>query len=225
MTKLERLSGVDAAFLYLETPTMHMHIVGVIVMDPSTMPDGYTYERLKALLRSKIHRVPPFYQCIKRVPLDLEHPYWVPDPDFDIDRHVHRIGIPEPGDKEELGKLVGEIAAKPLDRSRPLWELWVVEGLDDGQVALITKMHHAAGDGMASGYLMLQLLSMSPEIPDIDHPKPLPKIDRSEIPTDFELVRHALKDRVKDPVRIYRQAKKTVKRAAGVAGMAIKKGT
>lgn len=225
MTKLNRLNGVDAAFLYLETPTMHMHIVGAIVLDPSTMPDGYSYERMKKLVRSKIHRIPPFYQKLRRVPLDLEHPYWVPDPDFDIDRHVYRVVVPEPGGSEEFGKLVGEIAAKPLDRSRPLWELWVVEGLENGEVALITKMHHAAGDGMASGYLMLQLLSMTPEIPDIDHPQPVPQMDRCEIPTNFELVRHALKDRIKDPSRIYKQTKKTISRALGLVDDALKRGT
>lgn len=225
MIKLNRLNGVDAAFLYMETPTMHMHIVGAIVLDPSTMPDGYSYERLKKLLASKIHRIPPFYQKLQRVPLDLEHPYWIPDPDFDINRHVHRVACPAPGNSEEFGQLVGEIAAKPLDRSRPLWELWVVEGLENGEVALVTKMHHAAGDGMASGYLMLQLLSMTSELEDIGDPRPLPKLDRSEIPTKFELVKHALKGRIKDPARIYKQTKKTVSRALDLADVALKRGT
>lgn len=219
---MERLSGVDSAFLSLETPTMQMHIVGVIVLDPSTVEDGYSFDNLKRLLLSRIHRMPPFYRRVRRVPFNLEHPYWVKDPDFNVDNHVRRVTIPAPGGKEQLGKLVGEITAVPLDRSRPLWEVVVIEGLENGHVALVTKMHHAAADGMASGYLMLQLLEMSPEVPDLPDPQPLPA---ESLPTDAEMLRKALKDQFKDPFRIPRQARKTFEKAANLVRMWARKGT
>lgn len=219
---MERLGGVDSAFLSLETPTMQMHIVGVIILDPSTVEGGYSFENLKRLLLSRIHRMPPFYRRVRKVPFNIEHPYWVKDPDFDVDNHVRRVTIPAPGGRAELGKLVGEITAVPLDRSRPLWEVVVIEGLEHGHVALVTKMHHAAGDGMASGYLMLQLLDMSPEVPEMPEPKPLPA---ESLPTDAEMLRKALGDRLRDPFRITRQARKTAGRAVELVRIWARKGT
>lgn len=221
---MQRLNGVDAAFLYMETPTMHMHIVGVILLDPSTVEGGYSFEQFKLMVRSKLHRLPPFYRRLRRVPLNLEHPYWVVDGDFDIDYHVRRTTIAAPGDRAELGKLVGQIAAKQLDRDRPLWELWVVEGLEDGKVAIVTKMHHAAADGMASGYLMLQLLDFSADPPPIGEPEPLPS-EEDDVPDDVGMLMRAVRDRVSDPVRLYRQARKSVTRASELLTMAVKKGT
>lgn len=219
---MERLSGVDSAFLSLETPTMQMHIVGVIILDPSTVEDGYSFDNLKRLLMSRIHRMPPFYRRVRRVPFNLEHPYWVKDPDFNVDNHVRRVTIPAPGGREELGKLVGEITAVPLDRKRPLWEVVVIEGLENGHVALVTKMHHAAADGMASGYLMLQLLEMSPEVPEIPDPRPLPA---ESLPTDAEMLRQALRDQFKDPFRTARQGRRTLGRAADLIRIWARKGT
>lgn len=219
---MQRLSGVDSAFLSLETPTARMHIVGVIILDPSTVEDGYSFENLKRLLMSRIHRIPPFYRRIRKVPFNIEHPYWVKDPNFDVDNHVRRMTIPAPGGQAELGKLVGQIAAAPLDRNRPLWEVVVIEGLENGYVALVTKMHHAAGDGMASGYLMLQMLDMSPEVPKISDPVPLPS---EPVPTDAEVLRQAVRDRIQDPLRVARQARKTFGKAAGLMRHWVNKGT
>ncbi len=220
---MKRLSGVDAAFLYMETPTTHMHIVGVIMLDPNTVAGGYSYERFKKMLRQRIHRMPPFFRRLKFVPFGLEHPYWVNDANFTLESHIRRIGVPSPGTKKELGEIVGEIAGRPLDRSRPLWELWVVEGMDDGSVALVTKMHHSAVDGMAGGYLMLQLLDFTPDIPDLDA-VPLP-IDADEMPSDGAIVRQALKDRLKTPGRFVGQARRTIRRAAGLAQETVSRGT
>lgn len=219
---MQRLSGVDSAFLYLETPTMHMHIVGVILLDPSSVEGGYSFDGLKRLISSRLHRLPPFHRRVRTVPFNIEHPYWVEDHNFDIDYHVRRTTIPAPGGRAELGKLVGEIAATQLNRDRPLWEIWVIEGLENGNVALVTKMHHAAADGMASGYLMLQLLDMSPDIPAFEEPEVFPVEDS---PTDGAILRRAVRDRISDPFRVVRQVKKTGGRAIKLLQHMLEKGT
>lgn len=219
---MQRLSGVDSAFLYLETPTAHMHIVGTILLDPSTVEGGYSFDSLKRLILSRLHRLLPFHRRVRMVPFNIEHPYWVQDPNFDVDYHVRRTTIPAPGTHAELGKLVGEIASKPLDRSRPLWEIWVIEGLENGYVALVTKMHHAAADGVASGYLMLQLLDMSPEMPDFSEPEVFPV---EEDPSDVDVLRQALRDRISDPLRVVSQVRKTAGRAVDLVRHALEKGT
>ena len=219
---MQRLSGVDSAFLYLETPTMHMHIVGVILLDPSSVEGGYSFDGLKRLILSRLHRIPPFHRRIRMVPFNIEHPYWVQDHKFDVDNHVRRMTIPAPGGKAELGKLVGEIASTQLDRSRPLWEIVVIEGLEDGHVALVTKMHHAAADGMASGYLMLQLLDMSSDMPDFDEPEIFPVDDE---PSDADVLKQALRDRISDPLRVVSQVRKTAGRAVDLVKHALEKGT
>lgn len=219
---MQRLSGVDSAFLYLETPTMHMHIVGVILLDPSSVEGGYSFDGLKRLILSRLHRIPPFHRRIRMVPFNIEHPYWVQDHKFDVDNHVRRMTIPAPGGKAELGKLVGEIASTQLDRSRPLWEIVVIEGLEDGHVALVTKMHHAAADGMASGYLMLQLLDMSSDMPDFDEPEFFPVDDE---PSDSDVLKQALRDRISDPLRVVSQVRKTAGRAVDLVKHALEKGT
>src|SRR3990172_5190250 len=139
---MERMSGLDATFLYVETPNMHMHVVAVVVFDPSTMAGGYTFERIKEMLRSRLHLVPPFRRRLAPVPFGLHHPAWVGDRSFDLDYHVRRIGCPSPGSDRELAAVVADIASRPLDRARPLWEMWVVEGLEGGNVAAVVKMHH-----------------------------------------------------------------------------------
>ncbi|HEX6476224.1 MAG TPA: wax ester/triacylglycerol synthase domain-containing protein, partial [Acidimicrobiales bacterium] len=145
---MRRLSGLDATFLYCETPSMHMHVTGVILLDPSSMPGGYSVDTVKHMLTSRIHLLPPFRERIMTVPFQLAHPVLIEDPDFDVDNHVFRVGVPSPGTLHELAELVGNIASRPLDRSKPLWEMWVAEGLEHGYVALIAKMHHCVIDGV-----------------------------------------------------------------------------
>ena len=116
---MDRLSGLDASFLYLETPAQLMHVCGVIVLDPSTMPGGYSFDALQSGIDEKIRDVPEFTRKLRRVPLGLDHPVWVRDKQFDIERHVHRLALPTPGGYRELMDLVGHLAGLPLDRSRP----------------------------------------------------------------------------------------------------------
>ena len=131
---MDRLSGLDASFLYLETPEQLLHVCGLIVLDPSTMPDGYSFDAMRDEIDSRVHDVAAFTRKLRKVPLKLDHPIWVKDQHFDIDRHVHRLALPQPGGYAELVELAGHLAGQPLDRSRPLWEMWVIEGYDDDLV-------------------------------------------------------------------------------------------
>ena len=125
---MQRLTGLDASFLYLETPSMHMHVAMTAVFDPSTMPGGYSFER-QGVIEGRLHLVPPFRRRLVEVPFRLHHPLWVEDPDFDLDYHVRRIGVPAPGRPRGARRDRRPDRQPPLDRTRPLWEMWVVEGL------------------------------------------------------------------------------------------------
>ena len=168
---MERLSGMDASFLYMETPDMHAHVVGTAILDPSTMATGGSfYDRIRQTLADRIHLLPPFRRRVVQVPFQLSHPVWIEDPDFDLDAHVHRIALPSPGSQQELAEVVGDIASRPLDRARPLWEMWVVEGLEHGHVAIVTKVHHSAIDGVTGADLMANLFDLTPEVAEVDRP-------------------------------------------------------
>ena len=146
---MERLSGLDASFLYLETPTHHMHVALTLVFDPSTVPGGYSFERMKRSIAARIPYAPVFRRRLVEVPFRLGHPVWVDDPDFEIDYHVRLAAVPGPGGLHQLADLAGDIAGHQLDRSKPLWEMWVVEGLADGRIGVIAKMHHSTVDGVS----------------------------------------------------------------------------
>lgn len=204
---MERMRGMDASFFYLETPDQHMHVVGTLILDPSTMPGGYSFETIKQTFAERLHLLPPFRRRPVFVPFSLGHPVWVEDPDFDIDQHMHRIGAPAPGSLEDLAEIVGHIASTPLDRSRPLWDLWVVENLEDGHVALVTKMHHSAIDGTSGADLMVHLFDLEPE------PKPVepPTEDWTgePVPSDTALVAGALLQRLTQPAKMVKAVRKT----------------
>ncbi|MGK2950431.1 MAG: wax ester/triacylglycerol synthase family O-acyltransferase [Acidimicrobiales bacterium] len=191
---MERLSGLDASFLYFETPSMHMHVAMTAIFDPSTMPGGYDFEKIKDFIESRLHLVPPFRRRVVEVPFRLNHPIWVEDPDFDLDYHIRRIGSPAPGGHRELAELAAQIASTPLDRSRPLWELYVVEGLADGNIGVVTKMHHCAVDGVSGAELMVNLFDLEPGGRDLDPPEPRTP---EPIPSDLELVGHAVASRAR----------------------------
>src|SRR5205807_4164726 len=164
-------------------------------------------QRTKDTIESRLHLAPVLRRRLATVPFNLHHPVWVEDPDFDLDYHVRRIGCPAPGGEEELAEIVGDIAGRPLDRSRPLWEHWVVEGLENGHVATIAKMHHCTIDGVSGANLLVHLLDLQPSPP----PKPAPdeewKPDRA--PTDLELIGHAIVSRAKRPYQYAQVAYKT----------------
>jgi diacylglycerol O-acyltransferase len=185
---MDRLSGLDASFLYLESSTQLMHVCGLILLEPKTMPEEYSFAALKDEIEVRVRAVPDFRRSLRTVPLRLDHPMWVIDPDFDIDRHVHRMAVPTPGGQEELTEIVGHLAGLPLDRRRPLWEMWVIEGLADGRLAVLSKMHHSTVDGVSGANLLSALCSLEPERP----PVPEEKLATERRLGDVELIGRSL---------------------------------
>jgi len=173
---------------------MHMHVAMTAIFDPSTMPGGYSFDKVKDFIASRLHLVPPFRRRVVEVPFRLNHPIWVEDPDFDLDYHIRRIGAPAPGGHRELAELAGQIASTPLHRDRPLWELYVVESLADGNIGVITKMHHCAVDGVSGAELMVNLFDLDPAGRELDPP---PAREPEPIPSDIELVGHAIASRTR----------------------------
>lgn len=170
---LEAISGMDATFLYAETPTSPMHIGSVAVIEGSL-----DFDKFRATILSRIHTVPNLRKRLVYVPLSIDYPYWVDDPNFDIDMHIHHIALPKPGNWKVLRKIANQIFSEPLDQSRPLWSFTFVEGLDNipqvpkGSVAVISKIHHVAIDGVGSTGLLSLLFDFTPETRPIPKPKP-----------------------------------------------------
>ncbi len=197
---MDRLSGLDASFLYLESSAQLLHVCGVIVLDPETMPGGYYFEEFKDELERRIADVPMFHRKLKQVPLGIDHPVWVSDDDFDIDRHVHRMALPSPGGERELADLCGHMAGIPLDRSRPLWEFVVIEGLESGKVAIFTKMHHCTVDGVSGANAISFLCSLEPDAPPLET---APKGGlESRTPSDAELLARGVVTNLAKPVAV-----------------------
>jgi diacylglycerol O-acyltransferase len=155
---VERLTGIDAGFLYMETPTLHMHTLKISIVDPATAPGGYSFARVGEVLGERLHLLPPFRRRLVEVPGGVHHPLWVEDPGFDLAHHLHRAEIAAPGGPRQLGELISDIASRQLDRRYPLWELWVVEGLEHGHIGFVAKIHHAAADGVAAAAMLANLL-------------------------------------------------------------------
>jgi len=194
---MERLSGLDATFLYIETPKNQLHMTGVLVFDPATMPGGYSFDRMREFVRGRLPLSPAFTRRLAKVPFGIAHPVWVEDPDFDVEAHLHRLACPAPGGPRELGELAGEIAGWPLDRSRPLWDMWFIEGLEHGHVALVAKMHHATIDGVSGANLMMHLFDLEPDpAPAAAQDPPAPE----HVPSELELLAYGIWSRVRRPL-------------------------
>jgi WS/DGAT/MGAT family acyltransferase len=191
-----------------------MHVSALIIFDPSTMEGGYSFEKLKEFVRGRLHLVPPFQQRLARVPLNLAQPLWVRD-EVDLDYHFHRVAVPAPGGPAEFNALAGDILSRQLDRNRPLWEMWVVEGLENGHVGVVAKMHHSTIDGVSGAELMVHLLDLEP------NPAPTPppteeELAPEQLPSDLELIGHAVVSRLRRPAQLTRLLPMTVKAVASV---------
>ncbi|MCW2776818.1 MAG: hypothetical protein JWN17_543 [Frankiales bacterium] len=166
---VDRLSSLDVSFLYMETPTTAMHVGGVAVFQPPE--SGFDYDRLVELISQRIALVPRYRQKVRSVPGRIANPVWVDDEDFDVTYHVRRSALPRPGTDAQLRELVGRLMSRQLDRNRPLWEIYLVEGVEGGKVAVITKTHHAMVDGVSAvdiGTVILDLTPTPREVPDDD---------------------------------------------------------
>ena len=162
MSDAKKLSSMDASFLYLETPEMPMHVGSMAIF---RLPDDYKgdfFEDFKAMIASRLHVAPILKARLEKAPLDIDHPSWVEDDQFDIDRHIFRGSLPAPHDRATLERIVGWMHAKLLNRARPLWEFYVFEGMKDNEIGLYSKMHHACIDGGAGAALTNMIYDMTP---------------------------------------------------------------
>jgi diacylglycerol O-acyltransferase / wax synthase len=160
---VQQLTGLDAAFLALETANATGHVGGVSILDPREAPEPLTLARLTEVLGERLPLVPVLRRRLQSVPLGLDQPYWVDDPDFDIEYHVRELALPRPGSDAQLAEQVARLHARPLDRSRPLWEVYLITGLARRRAAVYTKIHHAAIDGVSGAELLTVLLDLSPD--------------------------------------------------------------
>lgn len=193
---LDRLSALDASFLYLEQPTTPMHVGGVAIFRRPR--SGFDHDRLVDLVERRLSLVPRYRQKVRNVPGHLARPVWVDDPDFDVGFHVRRSALPRPGADEQLHELVGRLMSRPLDRARPLWEVYLVEGLARGRFAIITKTHHAMVDGVGAldiGQVILDV-TPTPRQPPEDLWLPRPE------PGGLELVLSAAGEAVRQPAEL-----------------------
>ncbi|MCB1249548.1 MAG: wax ester/triacylglycerol synthase family O-acyltransferase [Acidimicrobiales bacterium] len=212
---MQRTSGVDAAFLYGETPNWHMHVSAVLIADPSTSPEPWTTERFIERTASRIHLAPQFRWRLVEVPFGLDRPYFVEDPDFDIHSHIRRIGLPAPGGPEQLGNLIGDLVSLKLDRRKPLWEFWIIDGLADGHVAILAKIHHAIIDGISGSELATVLMDL-----EADPPPTPPEADRvvDAMPNQFELFARGALEAFGTPYRAMRFGRGAIRQGLKFVG-------
>jgi diacylglycerol O-acyltransferase / wax synthase len=169
---MQQLTGLDAAFLALETANSTGHVGGVSVLDPSGAPEPLTLARLTEVVGARLPLVPVLRRKLLSVPLGLDQPYWVDDPNFDIEYHVREIALPRPGSDAQLTEQVARLHARPLDRSKPLWEIYLITGLARRRAAVYTKIHHSAIDGASGAELLTILLDLDPDGRELPAPKP-----------------------------------------------------
>lgn len=197
---MRQLTALDQQFLALEDARHFGHVGALAVLDPATAPSGtLTLEDLEQLISERLPLVPPFHWRLAQVPFDLDYDYWIDDPDFDLDFHVRELALPPDATDVQLGEQVARIFARPLDRSRPLWELYLIHGLPAGRVAVMTKIHHAVIDGMSGAEIMGALLDLSPE--GRERP-PRPHGDRERPPSELEMLARGVIGLPRYPVRL-----------------------
>src|SRR4051812_26096053 len=206
---MQRLTGIDAGFLYMETPSSAMHVAGLAIYDPGDVEGGWDpLERVTDLVSRRLDAAPPFRRRLATVPFGLHHPVWIEDPDFDLSWHIRHIAVPAPGGAHQLAELAAHLNSLQLDRSRPLWEMWVIEGLEGGKVATLTKVHHSAIDGASGNQLTVSLFDLTPEIAELPPPEHPWKPDHE--PSDLELLGYAANSLVRTPFRVVKTARNTV---------------
>jgi diacylglycerol O-acyltransferase / wax synthase len=211
---MQRLSAVDALFVEMETKQMNNSVVAVLVLDPSQMPDGYSYEQVRQHFADRLDEIPAYRRRLVHVPFDLALPLWVDDPDFRLDAHIHRAGLPSPGGQAELAEFVADVAGRPLDRDRPLWETWVVEGLEDGNIAMVAKTHHSLMDGVTGADLISKLFDVTPE------PRPAEPAEiwaPPLLPSPARLLVEALPGALLQPATLVRASVRAARGAFGFA--------
>jgi diacylglycerol O-acyltransferase / wax synthase len=199
----DRLTALDNSFLVLERPNAYMHVASTMVFEagPLRKPDGgVDADAIRERVGASLHRIPRYRQKLAWIPFE-SHAVWVDDDRFQLDYHVRHTSLPRPGSEEQLKRLSGRVMQQHLDRERPLWEIWIVEGLEKDRFALISKVHHCMVDGISGVDLLKILLSVSPDLPPLDEP---PRFVPRPAPSAIELMRHEWMRRVALPVNAWR---------------------
>jgi len=207
----DRLSALDASFLTIEDGVSHMHIGSVAIFEGPPPP----HPKVQKMVASKLHLVPRYRQVVRTVPGGFGLPVWVDDQHFNIDYHVRRTALPKPGGEAELRRLVGRLMSQPLDRSKPLWEIWVAENLEDGHWAMVCKTHHALVDGVSGAELLAVIMDLSPDATRPAEPVPW---EPEPQPDGVRLAADALSSAIRSPlqgIRTLQAAAAVPRRAAG----------
>jgi len=201
MANPDRLSGLDASFLHLEEGGAHMHVGSCMVFEGAAP----SYEAVAAQLQRRLHLVPRYRQKLAFVPLDQGRPVWVDDPHFNLGYHLRHTALPGGAGMNELRALTGRVLSQRLDRSKPLWEVWLVDGVADGHWALISKTHHCLVDGISGVDITTVLFDLEPDPPDAGEAPPAPWVARTE-PSAAALLADALRERASAPLDLIREA-------------------
>ena len=221
---MRQLTALDAQFLNVETPTTVGHVGSLILLDPGTAPDGtWGLESVRAVFEPRLHLAAPLRQRLVEVPLGLGRPYWVDDPHFDLEFHLRELALPAPGTHAQLGEQVARIHARPLDRTRPLWEAYVITGVEGGRSAFYSKIHHAAIDGVSGAEIIETIMDRTIEPRQVE-PEIAPFVPRV-MPSTVDLVRRGLQQMAVDPVEILRTVPKSLKYVDQLPGAANIPGT
>ena len=209
---MKQLGGMDAGFLHMESPTTYGHVSSLMVFESLPGGGGASLDIAKRTILSNIADLPPYRRRLVTVPLGLDLPYWIDDPNFDIDYHVRHHAVPPPGTPQQLADVVSRIISRPLDRSRPLWELYVIEGIEGGTyTAQLNKIHHATIDGAAGVLLLRMLLADNPESVPAET---TPQWPVEDIPSAGRLLSKTAAEFVRRPEKAVRQGIKTIRAVA-----------
>ncbi len=198
---VKQLTGLDATFLYMETPTTYGHVSSIAVYERPDDPDYDPYLAAREMVESHLDIAEPYRRRVVGAPFGIDRPYWIEDPDFDLDYHVRHMSLPQPGTHQQLAEQIARIQSRHCDRSRPLWELYVIEGLESGEFAVLTKMHHATVDGAAGAILTTMMLDSEPDAP-LAVPGPLPP--KEPVPSERDMFLRSLSSLARRPDRTIR---------------------
>lgn len=216
---MRQLSALDAQFLSVESATTLGHVGGLLLLDSSTTPSGQlTLDDLRDLLEARLHLTPVLRQRLVEVPLGLGRPYWVDDPEFDLEFHLREMALPEPGTEQQLGEQVARLAARPLDRSRPLWEVYLISGVDGGRVAVYAKVHHAAIDGTSGAEILATIMDATAEPRIVEPPDRL--WQPAPMPGLRQLVEQGLGDLAQQPGELLRVLPRSLPQLTSLPGAA-----
>lgn len=197
---MKQLSGLDATFLYMEAGGSQFgHVASLSIYEPPDTPGYDPIAEWRAAIEKRLHLLEPLRRRLVEVPMNLDHPFWIEDPNFDLDFHVRHTAVPPPGSDEQLAEIISRIIGRPLDRTRPLWETYVIEGLPEGRYGILTKVHHSTIDGASGAELLTMMLDQSPEGDEI--PQPTEEWKPERMPSPIEVLQRAAISLARKPGR------------------------